>query len=95
MDGLVGPFRVKVFAEPEPLNKIEPVLVVAVPSVRALAPVAVSDVKLGVLDKLMALQVPPEPSVIVLPLPDKLALPEADGHIKVVFPCTAVLAPEP
>ena len=38
VEGLVGPSNVRVFAVPDPLNKIAPVLVLAVPRVKALAP---------------------------------------------------------
>ena len=45
-----------------------------------------AEVKLGVLDKLIALQAPPEPSVITFPVPDREALPEADGQVSATSP---------
>ena len=49
--GLAGPIKVNVLAVPEPLNKIAPVLVLAVPSVNALAPwIAAVPVKTAALD---------------------------------------------
>jgi hypothetical protein len=50
-------------------------------------------VKLGalVIDKL--LQEPPLPKVMLLPPP--LRLPVPDAQVIEIFPCTAVLAPEP
>ncbi len=53
----------------------------------------VTEVKLGVAVMVMLLQVPPVPKVMVLPVLVKL--PEPAGQIKVVLPCTAVLATEP
>ena len=45
--GLVGPCSVRVLAEPEPLNRMEPVLVLASPSVSELALVNVAAAKVG------------------------------------------------
>lgn len=49
--------------------------------------------KVGLLTMVIALHVPPEPSVMLVPPPLKLPVP--DGQVNVTLPCTAVFAPEP
>ena len=62
----------------------------------AVVPVAeavTNPLKLGLLTMVRPLQVPPEPRVIVLPVPVRFPVPL--GHTRVVLPWTAVPAVEP
>ena len=63
VEGVVGPIRVRVLALPLPLKSIEPVLVLAVPRVRELAPVrvAVAPCKAAVVVMLLPVEIVPKP----------------------------------